>query len=165
MSNEAEIRIETKPGRYASEDIRGAKCELENALVSYLNRDACIGRLFHDLALSCNQLHPQRGSSSVYQRNPWNLNEMGYMSVVELPSIANQEFHGTHLLSRQLRTLSQVQPATMILVDPEGRFPSRFCKPHVWLFARKSRDVDAAVKIVTSANRLHASGCCCLMPN
>ena len=165
VSNESNIiRIDTEPGRHAFEDLRGAKVELENVLLSYVSRDGCIGRLFHDLALSCQHLHPQRGSTCVYQRNPWEPNEMGYMSVVELPNIANQDFHGNHLLSRKHRTLKLV-PAIMILVNRQGRFPTRWCNPYVWLFGRTPGDVDEAVKIVNEANRMHVSSCGCLMPN
>jgi len=145
------IRIETMPGKFALEQLRSAKVELENILMEYLN-DNSIGRLFHHFALSCRHLHPQRGNSCVYQRNPWQLNEMGYMSVVELPKIGN-DFHASHIFS----TLSRVRKTgcTMKVIDRFGRFPTRFAS-HVWVWGQRPEDVDEAVGILNDANKHHA---------
>eukprot|EP00985_Skeletonema_marinoi_P034826 scaffold44979_cov117-Skeletonema_marinoi.AAC.1 len=149
-NNACVIRIETMPGKFALEQLRSAKIELENILMEYLN-DNSIGRLFHHFALSCRHLHPQRGNSCVYQRNPWQLNEMGYMSVVELPHIGN-DFHVSHIFS----TLSRIHKTgcTMKVIDRFGRFPTRFAS-HVWVWGKRPEDVDEAVGILNDANKQH----------
>lgn len=148
-------------------NIHLAKIELEDILLNYLNHDNCIGRLFHDLALSCRHLHPQGASSCVYQRNPWAPNEMGYMSVVELPYIG-KDFHRSHILAQSLRILSRVcqTGCTMKLVDSSGRYRTRLCDPYVWVWGQQPGDVDEAVKILNDANKEHVKICGrCSMPN
>jgi hypothetical protein len=165
------IRIETNPGKYAIDSLRKAKIELENFFLEYLNSDGCIGRLFYDLAVSCQYLHPQRGRSCVYQRNPWETNEMGYMSVVELPFLGNDwggahTFHSRHLLSKEFQVLSRVRSVgcTVMVVDRRGRVPTKWTKPYVWVWGHKPGDVDDAVQILKDANREHANSCGCRLP-
>jgi len=166
------IRIETNPGKFAIERLRRAKIELENFFFDYLNRDNCVGRLFYDLALSCQPLHPQRGKSCVYQRNPWERNEMGYMSVVELPysySGKDRDWHTHHLFSKDFKALSRVRAAgcTVSIVDKRGSIKTNWltCKPHVWIWGNKPGDVDEAVKILNEINWMHMNTCGCHLPD
>jgi len=156
------IRIETNPGKFAIESLRKAKIELENFFLDYLNLDGCIGRLFYDLAFFCQHLHPQRGKSCVYQRNPWKPNEMGYMSVVEVPYIGN-DWHTHHLFNKEFRTLSRVHSVgcKALIIDKRGRYKTdwRTCKPYVWVWGYKPGDVDEAVKILNDVNMLHKNTC------
>ena len=164
------IRIETVPGKFAIESLRKAKIELENIFLDYLDRDGSIGRLFFDLAFSCQHLHPQRGSSCVYQRNPWQPNEMGYMSVIELPYIGNDcnKAHTFHLLGKKIGTLRKVGSVgcTIKIVDRRGRVITNWvaCKPYVWVWGHKPGDVDKAVQIMNDANREHVNNCKCDLP-
>lgn len=164
------IRIETNPGKYAIDSLRKAKIELENFFLHYLNLDGCIGRLFYELALSCQYLHPQRGRSCVYQRNPWEPNEMGYMSVVEVPysNDWNREtsFHSRHLLTKEFGVLRQVSQVgcTIKVVDKRGRVPTKWTKPYVWVWGHRPGDVDDAVQILNDANREHMKNCGCHLP-
>jgi len=149
------------------ENLCRTKIEVENALLKYLNHDGAIGRLFHDLALSCPRFHPQRGNFCIYQRNPWEPNgEMGYTSVVELPYIG-KDFHGYHMLDPELRVLSRVKRAGcfMLLIQRSGRFPTQWCNPYVWVWGTQPGNVDTAVKILKDANQEHVNRCRCLMPN
>lgn len=155
------------PGKFAIESLRKAKIELENFFLDYLDCDGAIGRLFHDLALSCQHLHPQRGRSCVHQRNPWEPNEMGYMSVVELPYKKDFNKPQTlHLLSKKLGTLGRVRSVncTLKIVDRRGRVQTKWitCKPYVWVWGHKPGDVDEAVQIVNAANREHMNNNFCL---
>lgn len=144
--------------------------ELENFFLDYLNSDNCIGRLFYDLALSCQHLHPQRGRSCVYQRNPWEGNEMVYMSVVEVPySRKDGNFHTFHLFSKDFRALGRVNSVgcTVKIVDKNGRLKTNWltCKPHVWVWGNKPGDVDEAVKILNEINWMHMNACSCHLPD
>jgi hypothetical protein len=164
------IRIETTPGKFAIESLRKAKIELENVFLDYLNRDGSIGRLFYDLALSCQHLHPQRGRSCVYQRNPWQPNEMGYMSVVELPYIGNDwnKAHSGHILGKGNGILRRVGSVgcSITIVDKWGRVRTNWpaCKPYVWVWGHKPGYVDEAVQILNDANKEHVNDCKCHLP-
>lgn len=158
----------------AAGNIRLAKTELEDILCEYLKGDNSVGRLFHDLALSCRHLHPQNAiaSTCVYQRNPWIPKEIGYMSVVELPCIG-KDFHTSHILAPSLRTLSRVSRTGCIikLVERSGRYRTRWCDPYIWVWGLRPGDVDEAVNILNDANREHVKHvnicgrCSMSMPN
>lgn len=162
------ITIETKPGKFAIDSLRMAKIELENIFLDYLNHDGAIGRLFFDLAVSCQHLHPQRGRTCVHQRNPWQPDEMGYMSVVELPFIrmdGNEVSHCHHI--RTKRVLSRCVGCDITVVDKgRGRVQTRWvaCNPYILVWGTKPGDVDEAVRILNDVNREHVSHCTCRLP-
>src|SRR6056300_625998 len=166
------ITIEAKPGRYAIDSIRKAKIELENMFLNYLQHDGCIGRLFFDLAMSCQNLHPQRGRYCVHQRNPWEPRDMGYMSVVDLPFIGeNGKAHNGHILSKKasrVRGRMSQLGCNITVVERDGRrFPTNWitCRPYIFVWGHKPGDVDEAVEVLNDANREHMKRCKCQLPS
>ena len=163
------VLIRTKQGKYSTEDIRKAASDLEHALLGYIGNDGSRGRLFYDMARSCEFLHPpgSAGSTSVMQRNPFSLDcEMGWMNIVKLPySIEEQKYHGAFIISKSSGVLSRIKPTKceIKVCGNQFKIPTKFCPPDIWVMGDQPVQVDRAVAIIQEAIQKHMRICgCCL---
>jgi len=158
IQNNSHILISRDHNKYVMQDIRKAKEELERAILEHIRHDGSSGRLFYDMAWSCDLLHP-RGvalSSSVMQRNPFTRNnEMGWMNIVELPYERlggdRKCYHGHFLISRNSGVLGRLKRETrceMKICCDEFKVPTKLCAPYVFVMGVQPGDVDRAVEIV-----------------
>ena len=162
---EPHVLIQTKQGKYATNDIRKAANDLEHTLLEYIQNDGSRGRLFYDLARTCSFLHPRgsAGSSSVMQRNPFSqYKEMGWMNIVDLPydvRDSNQKtYHGHFIIAKKSGVLGKIKRETKCeikICGSEFRIPTKFCAPYVFVMGDKPGQVDRAVKILLEAIEGH----------
>ena len=169
------ILVQTKQGKYATDDIRKAANDLEHALLEYIQYDGSQGRLFYDLARTCKFLHPRgsAGSSSVMQRNPFSQHkEMGWMNIVVLPYELiggnRRGYHGLYLIEKSTSVLGKIHRETaslgnrrvfIKLCGDDFRVPTKFCTPYVFVMGDKPGQVDMAVDILQEAIQHHMREC------
>lgn len=166
------------PGKYSIEDLRRAYELLENLLLQYVGRDGSVGRLWYDLARSCEKLHPRRGSTAIMQRNPFSPDhEMGWMSCVELPCVRDasawlksKKYHGHFLISKTSGVLGRINREAagceIKLCGNQFRVPisSTSCADYVWVMAvDQPWKVDRAVEIIEEAIQDHMKKCNCVV--
>jgi len=135
-------------------------CHLTNILLKI--SDGSKGRLFYEIAISCNFLHGSinEKSTSVYQRNPFSDNKNRvYMDVVELPYTRNpttnsKEFSGHFLMCKHTGVLREVRHKTGCTIKICGdifNVPVKYCDPYVFLYGEEKHQVDEAVQIFVKA--------------
>jgi len=161
------VLIQTKQGKYSTNDIRTAASDLERALMGYVGNDGSIGRLFYDLARSCKFLHPtgSASSSSVMQRNPFSPDyEMGWMNMVELPYRVEEHqvkvYHGHYILAKGI--LGRIKHETRCYIKICGNqfnIPTKFCPPYVFVMGDQPGQVDKAVAIIQESIQQHLRSC------
>ena len=166
---EPHVLIQTKQGKYATDDIRKAANDLEHALLEYIQHDGSQGRLFYDLARTCKFLHPRgcAGSSSVMQRNPFSQNkEMGWMNIVVLPYEIiggnRRKYHGHFIIAKSTGVLGKIKRETKCeikICGSEFRIPTKFCAPYVFVMGDRPGQVDKAVDILQEAIQHHMREC------
>jgi hypothetical protein len=155
------VLIRAKQGRYSTENIRKAAMNFERALLEYVGRrDGSVGRLFYDLARSCEFLYPLggAGSTSVQQRNPFSTKsnlEMGWMNIVEIPVDRAHEI-GLFIISKRIGLLRQMSSLGCLIKVCGNLSPmivTKFCAPYICVISDRPGQVDEAVAILRDAIR------------
>lgn len=155
------VLIRAKQGRYSTVDMRKTAESFERVLLEYVGRhDGSVGRLFYDLARSCEFLYPLggAGSTSVQQRNPFstksNFLEMGWMNIVEIPVDRAHEI-GLFIISKRagiLRQMSSLRCKIKVCGSKPMVF-TNFCAPYICVISDRPGQVDEAVAILRDAIR------------
>jgi hypothetical protein len=156
------VLIRAKQGRYSTENIWSAAEHFERALLEYVGRnDGSVGRLFYDLARSCEFLHPLggAGSTSVQQRNPFstmtNFLEMEWMNIVEIPVNRAHEI-GLFIISKRagiLRQMSSLRCQIKVCGSVKPMVFTNFCAPYICVISDRPGQVEEAVAILRDAIR------------
>lgn len=166
------IYIESKPGPSSPKDnIKWATEELEHSLLEYIHYQE-YGRLFYDLARSCSFLHYKSKGTAVVQRNPFSLNQQGWLDIVELPYhqdhfTGQKVYHTRHIFSNAIGLLSRINSETGCLIKVCEHEPSTgetlMCDPYVFVFGQYLKHVDRAVMALKDAIRKHSRECSCVL--
>jgi len=166
-SGDFHVLIETiSVGKYATEDTRKAEEKLEHALLEYIQRDGSSGRLFYDMAWSCEFLHPKGNaqSTSVMQRNPFSSNkEMGWMNIVEfpcsrVPGTHRKKYQDYYVFAKRSGLLGRIKHETRCeikLCGDDFNVPTKLCAPYVWVMGHQPGLVDRAVDILRDSIQSH----------
>mmetsp|Transcript_25973 Transcript_25973/g.47102 ORF Transcript_25973/g.47102 Transcript_25973/m.47102 type:complete len:150 (-) Transcript_25973:141-590(-) len=143
-----------------------AEKKLEHTLLEYIQRDGSSGRLFYDMARSCEFLHPKGSteSTSVMQRNPFSSKkEMGWMDIVEfpwstVPGTHRNKCRGYYLFAKRSGVLRRIKHETRCeikLCGEDFNVPTKLCAPYVWVMGHQPGMVDKAADILRGSILSH----------